>query len=76
MATDLEELYKTLSEAESCKSLLKKHLTKEVFDALKERRTSLGGTLADCIRSGKEIKHRHFLKCKLLRQRMGARRSS
>ncbi|KAL8570869.1 hypothetical protein ACOMHN_023542 [Nucella lapillus] len=31
---------------------MKKHLTKEVVDRLKDKKTALGGTLADCIRSG------------------------
>lgn len=53
MTTEVEELYQKLTEAENCKSLLKKHLTKDVFEKLKDKKTSLGGTLADCIRSGK-----------------------
>ena len=39
---------------EKCHSLLKKHLTKELFDNLKEKKTSNGVTLADIIRSGVE----------------------
>lgn len=35
------------------KSLLKKYLTREVFDALKNKKTSFGSTLLDCIQSGK-----------------------
>lgn len=50
--SDLPELWKKLSEGES-KSLLKKHCTKEVYEKLKDKKTKLGGTLADCIRSGK-----------------------
>lgn len=34
-------------------SLLKKHLTKEVFDKLKNKKTSFGSTLLDCVQSGK-----------------------
>ncbi len=52
MAEELDSMFKKLSEAENCNSLLKKHLTKDVFESLKEKKTSLGGTLADCIRSG------------------------
>jgi len=37
---------------ESCHSLLKKHLTREVFELLKDRKTSTGVTLRDCINSG------------------------
>lgn len=40
------------SEGKACKSLLKKHLTKDVVDKLKTRKTKLGATLYDCIRSG------------------------
>ncbi|CAL1539154.1 unnamed protein product [Lymnaea stagnalis] len=36
----------------ACNSLLKKHLTKERLDALKKRKTKLGGQLAHCIVSG------------------------
>merc|ERR1712212_784281 len=35
-----------------CKSLLRKYLTKEVFDALKNKKTSFGSTLLDVIQSG------------------------
>ncbi|KAK3097212.1 hypothetical protein FSP39_007542 [Pinctada imbricata] len=45
---ETEDLYKKLIH----QSLLKKHLTTQVFNNLKAKRTSLGGTLADCIRSG------------------------
>lgn len=40
--------------ASDSKSLLKKYLTKEVFDALKNKKTSFGSTLLDCIQSGVE----------------------
>ncbi|VVD05738.1 unnamed protein product [Leptidea sinapis] len=36
-------------QASDSKSLLKKYLTKEVFDALKNKKTSFGSTLLDCI---------------------------
>ena len=52
MAEDLEAMFKKLNESEECKSLLKKHLTKEIFEKVKDKKTALGGTLADCIRSG------------------------
>lgn len=54
--SELEELWKNLYDGES-KSLLKKHLTPEVYKLLKDRKTKLGGTLADCIRSGKLCAH-------------------
>lgn len=50
--TELEQLWANLSGGES-KSLLKKHLTPERYKLLKDKKTKLGGTLADCIRSGK-----------------------
>lgn len=40
--------------ASDSKSLLKKHLTKEIFDKLKDKKTSFGSTLLDCIQSGVE----------------------
>ncbi|KAM0727372.1 Arginine kinase [Formica fusca] len=49
----LESGYAKLAESDS-KSLLKKHLTKEVFDQLKTRKTSFGSTLLDVIQSGLE----------------------
>uniref|UniRef100_A0A5S6QL07 arginine kinase n=1 Tax=Trichuris muris TaxID=70415 RepID=A0A5S6QL07_TRIMR len=47
-----DEAYFTLSNAKDCNSLLKKHLTKPVLDKLKLRKTKMGGTLLDVIRSG------------------------
>lgn len=37
-----------------CKSLMKKYLTKDVVDKLKDKTTSHGASLADCIRSGQD----------------------
>nr|AEX08673.1 arginine kinase [Azumapecten farreri] len=48
----VEELWEKLSNAKDCKSLLKKHLTKERYEALKDLKTSIGGDLGDCIQSG------------------------
>ncbi|XP_054718085.1 LOW QUALITY PROTEIN: arginine kinase-like [Uloborus diversus] len=50
----LEAGFKKLQEATDCKSLLKKYLTREVFDACKNKKTALGATLLDCIQSGVE----------------------
>jgi len=50
----LEDGFKKLQEAKDCKSLLKKHLTKEVFDQLKTKKTGMGATLLDVIQSGLE----------------------
>lgn len=52
----LEAGFKKLEAATDCKSLLKKYLTKEVFDKLKDKRTSLGATLLDVIQSGENFK--------------------
>lgn len=52
--TKLEEGFAKLAASDS-KSLLKKYLTKEVFDNLKEKKTpTFGSTLLDCIQSGLE----------------------
>jgi hypothetical protein len=47
----LTDLWGKLEKAES-KSLLKKHLTKDVYEKLKDKKTKFGGTLAECIASG------------------------
>lgn len=49
----VDELWKSLSGQKDSKSLVKKHLTKELYEKLKDKPTSLGGTLAQCISSGK-----------------------
>lgn len=48
----LEAGFRKLQDAKGCKSLLKKHLTREVFDKLKNRQTAMGATLLDVIQSG------------------------
>uniref|UniRef100_A0A0N4ZXA5 arginine kinase n=1 Tax=Parastrongyloides trichosuri TaxID=131310 RepID=A0A0N4ZXA5_PARTI len=50
----LEEAYAKLNgpEGKDCKSLLKKHLTRETLDNLKNKKTALGATLYDVIQSG------------------------
>ncbi|XP_076307471.1 arginine kinase-like [Tachypleus tridentatus] len=50
----LEAGFKKLQEASDCKSLLKKHLSKEIFDNIKNRKTSMGASLLDVIQSGIE----------------------
>ena len=47
----LKEAFVKLSESESS-SLLKKYLTRKVFEKLKNRKTSYGSTLLDVIQSG------------------------
>lgn len=49
----LEAGFQKLQEATNCKSLLKKHLTREIFDKIKDLKTSFGSTLLDVIQSGK-----------------------
>lgn len=49
----LESGFTKLAASDS-KSLLKKYLTKEVFDQLKTRKTSFGSTLLDVVQSGLE----------------------
>lgn len=49
----LEAAYAKLAASDS-KSLLKKHLTKPIFDSLKNKKTSFGSSLLDCIQSGCE----------------------
>jgi len=46
-----DDLYKKTSDTNT-KSLMRKHLTPQLFQKLKGRVTNYGGTLADCIRSG------------------------
>ena len=46
-----DDLWKSLQSGGS-KSLLKKHLTEARFKDLKDKSTSLGGTLAQCMSSG------------------------
>jgi len=50
----LEAGFAKLQGASDCKSLLKKHLTKPIFDATKNLKTGMGATLLDVIQSGVE----------------------
>ncbi|RNF13379.1 putative arginine kinase [Trypanosoma conorhini] len=52
VVSQLEAAFATLQNAGDCHSLLKKYLTKEVFDQLKGRQTKMGATLMDVIQSG------------------------
>lgn len=52
----IEEQFKRLNDAKGAKSLMKKYLTKEVFDELKNKKTKYGGTLSQCINSGTKEK--------------------
>lgn len=49
---ELEAAFQKLAASDS-KSLLKKYLTKDVFDSLKGKTTKFGSSLLDCIQSGK-----------------------
>jgi len=53
-AAEAVKLYDLLKKDTNCKSLLSKHLTAERLTELKEKKTGVNGTLADCIRSGCE----------------------
>ncbi|VDN30992.1 unnamed protein product [Gongylonema pulchrum] len=53
VVAQIEQGYKKLQEASDCHSLLKKHLSKEVVDELKNKKTKLGATLLDVIQSGR-----------------------
>lgn len=44
--------FQSLHDDKTCKSLLKKHLTREVFDELKDKKTRMGAGLLDVIKSG------------------------
>lgn len=58
----LEELWHRLCHPPTeCRSLLKKHLTPDLFNQLKEEVTVFGGRLEDCIRSGKRDLGRYIL---------------
>jgi hypothetical protein len=52
---DFDEISKKLNDAADCKSLLKKHATPERVAKAKGKKTKFGGTIADCIRSGKNF---------------------
>jgi len=54
VAAKLEEAFKKLQAASDCKSLLRKYLTPEVFEKIKNRKTPLGASLLDVIQSGVE----------------------
>ncbi|KAK3726480.1 hypothetical protein RRG08_005084 [Elysia crispata] len=51
---EAEKLFTRLRDATDSKSLLRKHLTNNIFAQLKGLKTKFGGTLIDCIRSGCE----------------------
>lgn len=48
----LEAGWQRLQDAADCKSLLKKYLSREVFDKLKDKKTAFGSTLLDVVQSG------------------------
>lgn len=54
---ELERLWERLQNPPPgvvCKSLLKRHLTPQIYSELKGRKSRFGGTLAECIRSGEK----------------------
>nr|QMS79253.1 arginine kinase [Psoroptes ovis] len=48
----IRKLYNDMQQDPQCKSMLKRLLTKELFEKLLNRRTKMGSTLMDVIRSG------------------------
>uniref|UniRef100_A0A0N5AFF9 arginine kinase n=1 Tax=Syphacia muris TaxID=451379 RepID=A0A0N5AFF9_9BILA len=48
----IEGAYSTLEKAQDCNSLLKKYLTRDVLDDIKYKKTKLGASLYEIIRSG------------------------
>ena len=50
----LEAGYQKLQDAPNCHSLLKKYLTRDVLDTLKNKTSCLGSTLLDVVQSGFE----------------------
>lgn len=52
IAGNTEELFDLLNKSDFEKLPLKKALTKDIFEELKFKTTTMGGTLGDCIRSG------------------------
>lgn len=54
VAAKLEAAYKKLQDSPECHSLLKKYLTRQVLDEIKDRKTKMGATLMDVIQSGVE----------------------
>lgn len=59
--TKLDDLYKKLIESDS-KSLLKKYLSRDIYDLLRDVKTPMGSTLLDCIKSGKKQFYVIYLK--------------
>lgn len=51
-AGKLQAAFQRLQSATDCKSLVKKYLTADVFNAIKDRKTAMGATLLDVIQSG------------------------
>lgn len=54
VAIQLETGFMDLEQDDSCKSLLKKCMTRDIFNSIKELKTPMGTTLLDCIQSGLE----------------------
>lgn len=68
----LDAGFKRLQAASDCHSLLKKYLTQDVFDKLKNKKTAMGATLLDVIQSGNywifDFEVENSFKCKALKQ--------
>ena len=51
----LEAGFQKLQDSADCHSLLKKYLSRDVLDALKNKTTNLGSNLLDVVQSGIEF---------------------
>lgn len=60
VAISLATGFMDLEQDDSCKSLLKKCMTREIFNSINELKTPLGATLLDCIQSGLENRDSHI----------------
>ena len=58
--SDADKLFGLLKADANCKSLLKKALTEEVFNELKDKKSKFNGTLVHCIRSGKIVNYQNL----------------
>ena len=71
MVDYLENGFQKLQDSSDCHSLLKKHLTREVLDQLKDKKTEqFGSTLKDVVQSGRKLFTELMHRCIQVRNRM------
>jgi hypothetical protein len=64
---NLDQLWERLCNPPGeCKSLLKKNLTQELLDSLRDKETKFGGRLEDCIRSGMLTRKKNITLCNMI----------